>query len=178
MQVQAARRIMVVGQPGSGKSTLARTLGGAPGLQVYHIDQIIWSEGWVERPAQARAALCAEIEAKENWVFDGNHSATWTSRLARAEVLVWIDLPLWRRAFRIARRTVLQLGQVRPDMAPGCPERLGRNAWEFWAYIWRTRASGRARTATLAATAGAAGKTVVTLGSVAEVDAFVMTLPK
>ena len=50
------QRVMILGQPGSGKSTLAQKLGACTGLPVFHIDNIHWSPGWVERPSDEKTA--------------------------------------------------------------------------------------------------------------------------
>lgn len=143
---------MIVGQPGSGKSTLARALGTATGLPVVHIDKIHWLPGWVERSREEKTRLCREAEAQERWVFEGGHSETWASRVARADMLVWLDRPLGVRLWRVIRRAAVGLGRTRPDMAEGCPERL-RELPEFLRYIWDTRTSARANIARLAASA-------------------------
>ena len=134
---------MIVGQPGSGKSTLARRLGEASGLPVIHIDRIHWQPGWVERSKAEKTRLCLEAEAGERWVFEGGHSRTWPSRVARADLLVWLDRPLGLRLWRVIWRAVTQLGRTRPDMADGCPERL-RSMPEFIHYIVTTSRSHRA----------------------------------
>ena len=85
------QRVMIVGQPGSGKSTLARKLGQRTGLPVIHIDTIHWQPGWVERSWDEKTRLCHEVEARECWIFEGGHSATWDNRVARADLLIWID---------------------------------------------------------------------------------------
>jgi adenylate kinase family enzyme len=136
------RRIMIVGQPGAGKSTLAARLGARTGLPAIHIDQIHWQAGWVERSQAEKTRLCREAEQRSRWVFEGGHSATWPTRLARADMLVWLDLPVVLRLWRVIRRAVVGLGRTRPDMADGCPERL-RSLPEFIAYIWTTRRSAR-----------------------------------
>ena len=89
------QRVMIVGQPGSGKSTLARKLGQRTGLPVVHIDTIHWQPGWIERNRDEKTRLCLEVEARECWIFEGGHSATWENRMARADLLIWIDR--WRR---------------------------------------------------------------------------------
>lgn len=160
------KRIMIVGQPGAGKSTLARGLGRRTGLPVVHIDHIHWQSGWVERDRACKTRLCHEAEAREAWIFEGGHSATWANRLARADLLIWLDLPLWLRFWRVLARTVRWYGRSRPDLPEGCNERFGRNSLEFWAFIWRTRHSSRAAMARLAA---GAGKPVVRLRSPREV---------
>ena len=143
---------MIVGQPGSGKSTLARKLGECTGLPVVHIDRIHWQPGWVERSKAEKTRLCLEAERQSRWIFEGGHSATWPSRLARADMLVWLDRPVGLRLWRVVRRAVTGLGRTRPDMAEGCPERLS-SLPEFIGYIWTTRNSGRAKMAQLAAAA-------------------------
>jgi len=135
------KRVMIIGQPGSGKSTLARQIGEITHLPVVHIDRIHWQPGWVERPRAEKTALCAEVHARETWIFEGGHSATWAERLERADTLIWLDFPLWLRAWRVIKRTLRHHGQSRPDLPEDCPERFD---WEFTQWIWNTRHSGRA----------------------------------
>jgi adenylate kinase family enzyme len=162
------RRVMVVGQPGSGKSTFARALGARTGLPVIHIDRIHWKAGWVERSREEKTRLCREVEAGEAWIFEGGHSATWDSRVARADLLVWLDRPLPLRLWRVLRRAWRHYGSTRPDLPEGCPELL-RTLPPFVAFIWRTRRTSREAMARLAATAPCP---VVRLGSDREVAAF------
>ena len=119
------RRVMIVGQPGSGKSWLARQIGARLGLPVHHMDHIHWLPGWVERSIPDKQALCAGIEAQEDWVFEGNFSPTVAHRIARADQVIWLDMPVALRLWRVTRRKLGTLGRARPDMAPGCPEGLG-----------------------------------------------------
>lgn len=165
------QRIMIVGQPGSGKSTLARDLGRKTGLPVVHIDHIHWQPGWVERPRDDKTRLCHAVEAREEWIFEGGHSATWANRLARAEMLIWLDLPLPLRLWRVVKRTALWHGRNRPDLPQGCPEGFHRETLPFWRYIWRTRRSGRANIQRLWGSAPE-GKAKVRLTSRAEVRRF------
>ena len=132
---------MIIGQPGSGKSTLALLLGDKTGLPVIHIDRFHYRPGWNERSPQEKTALCRAAAAGEAWIFEGGHSAAWPERLARADMLIWLDLPLPRRLFRVIRRTLRYHGRSRPEMPENCPERFDP---EFFAYIWRTRHLGRA----------------------------------
>lgn len=136
------RRIMIVGQPGAGKSTLAARLSAQTGLPAIHIDKIHWQAGWIERSKADKTRLCCEAEQQSRWIFEGGHSATWPTRLARADMLVWLDLPVGLRLWRVIRRALVGLGRTRPDMAEGCPEQL-RSLPEFTAYIWTTRWSAR-----------------------------------
>ena len=163
-------RIMIIGQPGSGKSTLARALGERTGLPVVHIDKIHWQSGWIERSKAVKTRLCREAEQQSHWIFEGGHSATWLSRVARAEMLIVLDRSLALRLWRVVFRAVTGLGRTRPDMAEGCPERLS-SLPEFIRYIWTTRNANRDKMRRLAA-AAPEGCKVVHLRSDRDVRAF------
>lgn len=134
------QRVMIVGQPGSGKSRLAREMGEITRLPVVHIDHIHWQPGWVARPPEEKTAMCAEVHARAQWIFEGGHSETWGERIARADTLIWLDVPLGLRSWRVFRRTLRYWGRSRPDLPKGCPETLSP---EFIRWIWDTRNSGR-----------------------------------
>ena len=138
---------MIVGGPGSGKSTLARALGAITGLPVRHMDRIHWLPGWVERPREEKVAMARAVEASERWVFEGGLSATYDTRAARADVLVWLDLPAALRLWRVVRRWATWRGATRPDLPSDCPERLDP---AFLSYIVRSNARVRRRNAALA----------------------------
>jgi len=168
------RRVMIVGQPGSGKSTLARALGQRTGLPVVHIDHIHWQAGWVERNREEKTRLCRAVEAGERWIFEGGHSATWAERMARADLLIWLDRPVALRLWRVLRRTLTGLGRTRPDLPEGCPEQL-RNLPEFLRFIWTTRRRARIRLARLVEEAPR-GCRVLRLRSDREVTRFLESL--
>jgi len=163
-------RIMIVGQPGSGKSTLARRLGERTGLPVIHIDKIHWKPGWVERSREEKTQLCREAEQRERWIFEGGHSATWPSRVARADMLVWLDRSFPLRLRRVVRRTMTGLGKSRPNLAEDCPERL-RLLPEFIRYMWDTRHSSRFQMRALSKSTSP-GCQVVVLRSDGQVEEF------
>jgi adenylate kinase family enzyme len=170
------QRVMIVGQPGSGKSTLARALGRRIDLPVFHMDHIHWQPGWVERPKAEKIRLANAVEAQERWIFEGGLSATYQSRLERADTVIWLDLPVGLRLWRVMKRTLRHLGQARPDLPEGCPEGFHRETLPFWHYIWRTRLSGRQRIVALLAGAQP-HVTVIHLCRASEARAFLAGVP-
>ncbi len=138
--VRHMQRVMIIGQPGSGKSTLARHLGDKTFLPVIHIDHIHWKHGWVERDRAEKTRMTLDAIEQSKWIFEGGHSATWPERLARADTLIWLDLPVGLRLRRVIWRSLRYFGQSRPDLPEGCPEQLD---WDFLSFIWRTRNSSR-----------------------------------
>ena len=129
------RRVMVVGNGGAGKTTFARELGRRLDLPVVHLDRSFWAPGWTPRPAEQFAHAVRRLAAQDRWVMDGNYGSTLADRLPRADLVVLLDLPRRVTVPRVLRRwwSTRVRGQHRPDMAPGCPERL---RWEFLRYVW------------------------------------------
>ncbi len=139
---------MVIGGPGSGKSTFAVALGRITGLPVHHMDRIHHLPGWVQRPTPERIRMAQAVEAQDLWIFEGGLSATFPTRAARADAVVFLDLPVALRLCRVVCRWWRWRGRTRPDMQDGCPERLTR---EFVSYILRSNRRNRRRHATLTA---------------------------
>ena len=162
---------MIVGGAGSGKSTLARWLGARTGLPVHHMDLIHWKENWVERDKAEKLPLATAVENSESWIFEGGFSTRFDHRASRADTLIWLDLPVGLRLWRVTKRRVQHWGRARPDMPEGCVEGLNRETLPFYRFIWRTRRTGRDRIARLIAD-HAGSLEVHHLRSRAEIAAF------
>lgn len=122
--VLSPARIVIMGGPGSGKSTLARALGERLGLPVHHLDAIYWQAGWTVRPADEFRDILRTLIATPRWVMDGSFSAEREARLAKADLIIFLDIGVALRLFRVLRRWLAERGTARADMAPGCPERM------------------------------------------------------
>lgn len=136
------QRIAIIGPSGAGKSTLARTLGERTGLPVFHIDTIHWKPGWVESAQEDTRAVVEGIARGDRWILDGNYSSSFRTRMARADMVVFLDLPRRRYFPRIFRRMIRYYGRTRPDLAPECPERFD---WEFVVWVWNFHRDSRQR---------------------------------
>ncbi len=99
------QRIAIVGVTGSGKSTLARELAARLGYTYIELDALHWMPDWVEAPTDQFRERLAELLKAECWIVDGNYSKARDLIWAQAELLVWLDYPLWVIWWRLARRT-------------------------------------------------------------------------
>ncbi len=90
----APRRIHIVGGPGAGKTTLARRLAAITGLPVNHLDDIARVGGGTGRVRDAaeREPLVRAILDRDGWITDGVHLGWTDPMLARAELIVWLDI--------------------------------------------------------------------------------------
>ena len=85
----------VFGNAGGGKSTLAKRLADLTRLPLYALDSVKWGPGGVEVPHDRYVAAHAEILRRDAWIIDGyGCRASTFERLAIADTLVYIDLPL------------------------------------------------------------------------------------
>lgn len=134
------QRVLIIGSGGSGKSTLARKLGKVTGLPVIHLDVEYWRPTWTETPDDEWQLRISELVKGERWIMDGNFGGTMDIRFAAADTIVFLDLPTHVCIWRIIDRAIgtRDGGRSRPDMAPGCEEKLDPPFIE-WVYHYRER---------------------------------------
>lgn len=128
------RRILVIGCGGAGKTEFAWRLGERLRLPVHHLDRLWWRPGWVATSPDHFDAELAEILRTDAWIMDGNYRRTLPERLRYADTVIWLDYPRRVCLRRVWKRFRRYRGTARPDMTPGCPERLD---WDFLRYILR-----------------------------------------
>jgi adenylate kinase family enzyme len=133
------RRILVAGTAGAGKSTLATALSHRLGVPYHELDALHHGPSWVPRPEFA--ADVAAFAATDRWVAEWQYSAVRPLLLARAEMLVWLDLNRWqvargllpRTVVRRVRRVELWNGNVEPPLWTVFTDRDHLLRW-----AWRT----------------------------------------
>lgn len=160
---------MVLGCGGAGKSTLARHLSEVMELRCIHMDLIYWMPNWVQRDRETVMRMVEEQIKLDGWVFDGNNSSTYDLRLAKAEIVIWVDIPRWRCLLNVCFRALKYRGQTRPDMTLGCNERV---EWEFLKLIWNFKHRGKVNIANMLERIKDQ-KQIYHLKNYAEIDAFV-----
>ncbi len=130
------KRILIIGSPGAGKSTLAVQLGKLIHLPVIHLDKEFWQPGWVEMPKDKWRGRVGELASGDEWIIDGTYDSSLEIRLLRADTVIFLDFPRYICFWRILKRITFSWGQVRFDMAQGCPEKLDI---PFIKWVWNFR---------------------------------------
>ena len=108
----------MVGTSGSGKSTLARELAEILGVPHLELDAVHHQPGWAPLPTDEFCRIVAARAAAGGWVIDGNYGRVRDLVWARADTVVWLDLPkrtvmrqvVWRTLRRVALRRELWNG--------------------------------------------------------------------
>jgi len=97
-------KVLVTGTSGSGKTTLARRVGELLGLPSTEIDALAHGAGWVRRPT-----FVADVQAlatSPRWVTEWQYAETRALLAARADLVVWLDLPHVRTMSQVVSRTM------------------------------------------------------------------------
>ena len=138
------RKVAVFGNAGAGKSRLSRQLAEATGLPLYCLDKLQFRGGRY-RPEETDGGripdgeylnVHAEIIQRDEWVIDGFGSVAMTwQRLAAADTLVYIDLPLSTHY----RWVTYRLASGFFKNPPGWPENspLWASTLESYRNVWR-----------------------------------------
>ena len=137
------RRILVTGCSGSGKTTVAAALAARLGVPHHELDALFHGPGWVPRPTFV--ADVTALAATEEWVTEWQYDRVRPVLLARADLLVWLDLSkprvfaqlLWRTVVRRLRRVELWNGNREPPLHTifTDPEHVLRWAWGSYARV-------------------------------------------
>lgn len=96
--------MVVAGVSGAGKSTLARRIGQVLTAEHVEIDALFHGPGWTPRPE-----FLADVEhltAADSWVTEWLYDGARPLLLARADLMVWLDLPVVRTMTQVVARTV------------------------------------------------------------------------
>ncbi|MGD2215858.1 MAG: hypothetical protein PVJ64_03840, partial [Gemmatimonadales bacterium] len=89
--------------------------------------------GWEPTPPDEWVAKVRQVVQGQQWIIDGYYGGTLDVRLKACDAVVFLDLSRLVCLWRVVKRWARHVGRNRPDVAPGCPERL---SWEFLKWIW------------------------------------------
>lgn len=163
------QRVNVVGTSGSGKSSVGRELAHRMGVPYVELDALSWQPNWVAAPTPILRDRVAAAIAGEAWVVDGNYSAVRDLVWARADTVIWLDLPLRTVFWRVVKRTARRL--IQREVLWGTNRENLRMAFSRDSIIWWAISThGRRRREYRHLLGDPPGMTAVRLRSGAEVD--------
>jgi adenylate kinase family enzyme len=143
------RRVSVVGTSGAGKSTFAAALAGVLGAPWLELDSVYHQADWTPLPAEDFRCRVLAVADGPRWVIDGNYGTVRDIVWARADTVIWLDLPRRTVMRRIIWRTLRRVGG-RVELWNGNRERW-RNIFTLddqesvIAWAWKTHGSRRER---------------------------------
>jgi len=101
------KRVAIFGNAGGGKSTLARELASITGLPLQALDTLRYRAGGGEVPYEEYLRSHTALVTRAEWILDGFGCITtvW-ERLAAADTLIHVDLPLATHFLWVTKRLV------------------------------------------------------------------------
>lgn len=104
-----SKRILIIGTSGSGKTTLAKRV--ATLLETTHVDldDLYWLPGWIPRDESEFVSKVEEVFAKDAWIVSGNGLRKTGHVWGKADLIVWLDFPLWVLLWRGFKRSVRRI---------------------------------------------------------------------
>ncbi|MHA1213244.1 MAG: hypothetical protein ACTSSH_12395, partial [Candidatus Heimdallarchaeota archaeon] len=116
------KRLAIIGNAGAGKSTLAVLLWKKLNLPVFHLDKLLWKEGWERTPEEEFVAKHQEILEKDEWILDGvAYKSTYEDRFARAEIILFLDVPVEVCVEHAIQRMEEEKTRPNPYVNANCP---------------------------------------------------------
>jgi adenylate kinase family enzyme len=101
------KRVAVFGNAGGGKSTLAKRLAELTRLPLYPLDMIQFRAGGSEVSHEEYLKAHADLLQQDEWIIDGYGSvASAWERFAKADTLVYVDLPLVTHHWWVTKRLI------------------------------------------------------------------------
>jgi adenylate kinase family enzyme len=132
--LRTAERILVIGCSGGGKTTLSGKIASHLKLPFVSMDRdFFWLPGWVKRAKAEERSLIMATVATDRWLMDGTAPSSFDLRVPRTDIVIWLRMPRLLCMWGVTSRWLKWIGRTRPEMAPGCPEKVDR---EFLRYIW------------------------------------------
>jgi adenylate kinase family enzyme len=132
----------VAGTSGSGKSTLARRIAAILDIDYFEIDALYHGPDWTANVEFLRSVTSRIAEPA--WVTEWQYTAARDALAARADLLVWLDLPRHVVMRSVTRRTIRR-SLLRTELWNGNREPPLRTVLSNHDHIirwaWRTHAS-------------------------------------
>ena len=105
-------KIFIMGIVASGKTTYAKKLSKQMDVPFVELDGVVYHnvDGVrVKRTPDEQVQVIHQMDAKGSWIAEGVYRPSYHLLLDLADIIIWLDPPLWKRKFRIFSRHVKQV---------------------------------------------------------------------
>ena len=105
-------KIFIMGIVASGKTTYAKELSKQMDVPFVELDAVVYHtiDGVrKKRSPEEQVQVIHQMDAKGGWIAEGVYRPSYHLLLDLADVIIWLDPPLWKRKFRILSRHVKQV---------------------------------------------------------------------
>lgn len=136
--IRRAWRISIVGNSAGGKTQLARRLAKALNRPVYHVDQIQFTSGLKVVPHRESIQILRKIQIQEQWIIDGYGPLDiLIERLEQSDLVIFIDLPLWRHYLWTLKRQLKNFWRPRAELPDGANELSLQHSLKLFRTLWK-----------------------------------------
>lgn len=105
------KKILILGIVASGKTTLAKEISQKINIPWYELDTIVHHEtphGRNKRTPDEQIAVIQDIDCHGAWIFEGTDRESYRCLWDKADTIIFLDTPLWKRKTRIFLRFIKQ----------------------------------------------------------------------
>ncbi len=119
------RRISIIGVSGSGKSTLANILSSSLNLPHIELDTFLYHENGTKKDPELFRKEIKQATKQDSWITEGVSYKMADIVWSRADIVIWMDPPLYMLYYRVLKRTLKRLLKNEP-LPSGHPSSLKR----------------------------------------------------
>ena len=102
-------KVLIIGSVASGKSTLAKRLSIENGIKHYEIDSIVHDDlNKRKRSLNEQIKIIENINLSNDWIIEGTLRKNLDMLLDMADLIIYLDVSLFVRKFRILSRFIKQ----------------------------------------------------------------------
>lgn len=104
-------KIHIIGSIGSGKTTLAKMISEQLNVPHFELDNVVWirlASGDKKRTDYDRDLYLQEIVNTQSWIIEGVHHKWISKSLEEADQIIFLDISLLKRRWRIIHRFIKQ----------------------------------------------------------------------
>lgn len=138
ISLKNCRKIAIIGNAGAGKTTLSRHLASIYKLPVTHVDSIQFIAGMKIRPHSESIQILNKVQEQDSWIIDGYGPLDiLQKRLQIADLIIFIDYPLWRHYWWCTKRQIQNLWSRRSELPEGCNEFNLQHTIKLYKNLWK-----------------------------------------